>query len=250
MGDLTEFEDLFTKSNTSYGGLVMLKQEDMQAARKEARELELQLSAALQEYLKFDYATHFAHHGTDIESGEGGKVQQLENTVSSLLDKMQSQIDRMEGMGSSSAQSIQWKAQVARLRTVLQSSQSDFKRTRNEVKRKQESAALLRDARERVTRSQEDETAEMLYQKESEGINHSLRMVDHEIDRAIQMKDRIHHQQNRIQQATAQLMTMGQSIPGINALIAAATSKKFRDNMIVAGVVAVLICLTLWWMLH
>lgn len=221
----------------------------MQAARKDARELEQALTTALEEYLRFDYASHIAVEGGDIEQG-GGKLQHLENQVAALIDKLQSHIDKMEGMGSMSNQSVAWKAQIARLRTFLQSSQADFKRTREAVQRRLESAALLRAARERTDHGDEgDEAAQRLYEKEREGIHSSMRMMDENIGRALAVQDAIKAQRERIRRATSQLVNMAESIPGINTIIAAASRKKVRDNMIVAAAIAFFVCLTLWWML-
>ena len=228
----------------------MLKSDDMQAARKDARELEQGLTTALEEYLRFDYVSHIANEGADLEQG-GGRLQQLENAVAGLIDKLQTHIDRMEGMGSTTNQSVAWKAQISRLRTVLQSSQADFKRTRDAVRARMESAALLRDARERTNYGEDEgeEAAQRLYEKEREGIHSSMRIMDDAIGRALAVQDAIKAQRERIKRATSQLGNMAESIPGINTLIAAASRKKIKDNLIVAIVIALFVCFTIWWMI-
>ena len=219
----------------------------MQAARKDARELEQALTTALEEYLRFDYASHIASEGADLESG-GGKLQVLENAVANLLEKLQSHVDKMESMGSTSNQSVPWKAQITRLRTVLQSSQADFRRTKEQVRQRLESAALLREARQRPNGG-EDDSAERLYEKEQEGIYSSSRMMDDNIGRALAIQERLKAQRERIRRATGQLMNMAESIPGINTIISAASRKKLRDNMVVASAIGFFTCLTIWWML-
>jgi DNA repair exonuclease SbcCD ATPase subunit len=225
----------------------MLKQEEMQAARKDARELEQSLTHALEEYLRFDYSSHITATGGDLEQG-GGKLQKLENNVADLIEKLHGQIERMESMGSTSNQSTTWKAQISRLRQFLQSSQADFKRTREAVTHRQESAALLQAARERTDYTEED-AHQRLYEKEREGIHSSMKMMDDSIGKALAVQDAIKSQRDRIRRATSRLANMAESIPGINQLIAAASRKKVRDNLIVATAIAFFICLTLWWML-
>jgi len=220
----------------------------MQAARKDARELEQALTQALEEYLRVDQASLGGSGlGADPEQG-GAKLQRLENAVADLIDKLHAHIERMEGMGSASNQSVAWKAQISRLRQFLQSSQADFRRTREALRHKMESAALLQSARERTNFS-EDDVHQRLYEKEREGIHSSMKMMDENIGRAIAVQDAIRSQRERIRHATGRLMNMAESIPGINQLVAAATRKKTRDNMIVAAAIAFFLCLTLWWII-
>jgi hypothetical protein len=229
----------------------MLKQEEMQSARKDARELEQQLTHALEEYLRFDYSNAISSQGTDIEQGNSGttKLLKLESNVSDLIDKLSAQIDRMENMGNVSTQSVTWKAQISRLKTFLTSSQADFKRTREQIKSKLESAQLLYQAKMRKNDlDEEEDPSQRLYEKEREGIHTSMRMMDENIGRALAVQDAIKSQRERIRRATNRLANMADSIPGINQLIQAASRKKIKDNMIVAAAIAFFICVTLWWM--
>jgi len=223
----------------------MLKQDEMQAARKDARELEQGLTHALEEYLRFDFATHLASTG-DIEQG-GGKLSRLENAVADLIEKLSMQIDKMEAMGSSTSQSVTWKAQIQRLRAFLQSSQADFKKTRDMLKARQESAALLQESPYRTSFG-EDDPYQRLYEKERAGINSSMRMIDENIGRALAIHGPITSQGKRIRRATSRLRNVVESIPGINQLIFAASRKEIRDNIIVATAITMCICLILWWM--
>ena len=138
------------------------------------------------------------------------------------------------------------RAQAANLRATLVDKKREFSVARESVKRKRESAALLKAAR---TKAEKDATAESLLQREKAGLSAAHRAMDENIDRVVAVQDSLRSQGDRIRGASTRLLEMGQNIPGINTLITAATRKKTRDNMIVAASVAVGLCMTLLFIL-
>lgn len=232
---------------------VWMLDEQMQASKKEARDLEQSLSYALNEYLKSNvYRPGYGQDGDDLESQSRNNTKQLEQEVSSLLDRVSHHIERMESMGSAANQSVAWKAQISRLRDVLNSSTAEFRKTREKIKHREESQELLRNAKAELggVGLGEQNEEDRLYEQEREGIHSSMRMMDESIGKALALQDTLRLQSNRLRRATAGLSNMAESIPGINQLIKAAGRKKTRDNMIVAAFVAMFVCFTLWWMVN
>ncbi|KAH9249695.1 hypothetical protein BASA81_012491 [Batrachochytrium salamandrivorans] len=226
----------------------------MQAAKKEARDLEHMLTLAVNDYLRSNVYSSAAVGEVDLEEQTQTRAHslKLEREVESLLDRASHHVERMEAMGSAANQSAAWKAQISRLRDARNSSQLEFKKTRDRIKHREESRELLRNAKAELGGGSTNGVGEeeRLYDQEREGIHSSMRMMDESIGKAMALQDTLRQQTHRLRRATAGLTNMAESIPGINHLIKAAGRKKTRDNLIVAVVIALLVCLTIWWMVN
>lgn len=220
----------------------------MQAAKKEARDLEHMLTLAVNDYLRSNVYAPAGEVDVEEQTQTRAHTLKLEREVESLLDRASHHVERMEAMGSAANQSAAWKAQISRLRDARNSSQLEFKKTRDRIKHREESRELLRNAKAELGGGSGPGEEERLYEQEREGIHSSMRMMDESIGKAMALQDTLRQQTHRLRRATAGLTNMAESIPGINHLIKAAGRKKTRDNLIVAVVIALFVCVTIWWM--
>lgn len=221
-------------------------QQEMQTARKEAQAIEQSLTRALEDYVRCDLEPG----AVDVEAG-GGKAQKLETEVSSLLDRLSLHIDKMEGIGNASSKSVSWKAQISRSRGILQSTQTEFRKTRDGMRQRQEKAQLLQAAQERINAESDNslEGQRRLYDREREHIDASSQSIQESIFVAQNVKNALLDQQDRMRRGLQGLQGMAEKLPSANDLIRAATRKKLKDNIIVAVAIAVAVCFIFWWIM-
>ena len=227
-------------------------------ALREARELESQVDRKLQELARLDAAAQAAVAGyaagataataalptsaADYDpEADACATGDAERDADALLGRMQALAERLEAGAQTTAVT---RAQAHNLRTTLTEKRREFSRLRDAMKRRRESALLLRSARSTAER---DTTAEALLARERIAIRGASQTMDENIERAVAVQDAIRSQLERLSGASASLVRLGEGVPGINTLISAASRKRTRDNLLVAASVAVGLCVTFWW---
>ena len=84
--------------------------------------------------------------------------------------------------------------------------------------------------------------------KEKMSIAASMRSINEVLSQAFETKGSLLSQRNSLSNASGGLGNITNSVPGIGRLIEGIQKKKYRETLIIGGVVAGLICFTIWWM--
>jgi Golgi SNAP receptor complex protein 1 len=112
------------------------------------------------------------------------------------------------------------------------------------VQRKRESMELMQSSRSLRSDNPDSSVAKLLREKLS--IAASMRSINEVISQAFEAKSTLSSQRTSLSNSTGGLSTLGSSMPGIGRLIDGIQKKKFRESLVVALVVAVLLCFTVW----
>lgn len=122
---------------------------------------------------------------------------------------------------------------------------TEFKNTSATVQRKRESMELMQSSQSLRNEHPDSSVAKLLREKLS--IAASMRSINEVISQAWEAKSSLTSQRASLTNATGGLSSIGGSMPGIGRLIDGIQKKKFRESLIVALIVAVLLCFTVWW---
>lgn len=83
--------------------------------------------------------------------------------------------------------------------------------------------------------------------KERFSISASMKNINDVLNQAFEAKNMLASQRNTLNNSNSSLSTLTNSFPSLGRLIDSISRKKTRDSVTIAGIVAVLICFTIWW---
>ena len=75
----------------------------------------------------------------------------------------------------------------------------------------------------------------------------ALRGVQEVISNAFEAKNSLSSQRASLNSSTSGITSIGHSVPSFNRLIDGIQKRKYRESLIVACVVAVLLCFSIWY---
>lgn len=84
--------------------------------------------------------------------------------------------------------------------------------------------------------------------REKNAVDQSRSLTDSIIGQAMAAKSSLERQRQTFSSSHGKVTGISNSFKGINSLVDQIKKKKLRNNTILAGVIAMLICFTLWWM--
>eukprot|EP01039_Chlorochromonas_danica_P005109 gene5109-5615_t len=122
---------------------------------------------------------------------------------------------------------------------------TEFKNTSATVQRKRESMELMQSSRSLRGEQSDSSVAKLL--KEKLSIAASMRSINEVISQAFETKNTLSNQRGSLTNSSGGLGSLSNSMPAIGKLIDGIQKKKFRESLVVALVVAVLLCFTVWW---
>ena len=124
---------------------------------------------------------------------------------------------------------------------------TEFKNTLNAVNRKRENMELFHSSKSTPMEEQDSSMAKLL--RERSGIAASMKSINDVISQAFDTKSALGSQRTLLSGAGSGLSSLSTSMPSFNRLIDGIQRKKYRESFILAVVVGVLVCFSLWWVL-
>jgi len=228
--------------------------------RREARRLEGKIETSLRRYEKLatSYSGNDASsslssiNSIDAELGEtrdSVKDEILDASAESqrLLERLREVAEAMAGCGKTGAAA---RAQVQRCREVLVDFQADFRKTQKTFNRKRETAELFREVHAKNDDGSGAYSATEHLLRERNAVTSSQRNADSIYSQALGVREALTRQRQNLAGAGGKLLEMGKTIPGVNNLMSLITKKRTRDNTILAIVIAICMCFTIWYWLR
>jgi hypothetical protein len=132
---------------------------------------------------------------------------------------------------------------------------TEFKKTSTTVTRKRESMDLFANTNKLSNSrnggngsSQDKDSATDKLLRERNSIASSMRSINEVIAQAFDAKNSLLGQRSTLGGATTGLSTITSNVPSLSRLIDGISRKKYRESLIVALFISVLLCFTIWWM--
>lgn len=229
-------------------------------ARRHARALETALDAKLSTYSRVAANISRSSSGGGgggsssrdalADEGEGG-YKLVEEEIEELLSKLEQAIDDLTTLINSPSQppsaSMQHAAQ--RHRDNLDDYRRDFLRARNNVEAAVARSNLLGSVRKDISdyKSSLPSQTDALLQDRGR-IDSSHRMMDDTLNQAYATREDFAQQRTLLAQIDSRMGRVLSQMPGINSLISMIHSRRRRDGIIVACVVAFCVLLLLGYM--
>lgn len=126
---------------------------------------------------------------------------------------------------------------------------TEFKNTSSTVQRKRESVELFMNSSSagKDSNDQGDSSMAKLL-RERNSIAASMKSINDVISQAFETKNALLGQRNTLSGSNSGLNNLSANVPGFGRLIDGIQRKKFRESLVVAVVVAVLLCFVIWWL--
>lgn len=123
---------------------------------------------------------------------------------------------------------------------------TEFKNTSATVQRKRESMELMNSSQSLHKDEQDSSVAKLLREKVS--IAASMKSINDVISQAFDTRNALAEQRASLLGSSGGLSNLTASMPGFGKLIDGIQKKKSRETMIIAVVIGLLLCFTIWWM--
>lgn len=123
---------------------------------------------------------------------------------------------------------------------------TEFKSTSATVHRKRESMELFQSSKNLNSNEQDSSVAKLLRERSS--IQASMKSINDVISQAFEAKNALLGQRNSLTGAAGGLTGLAANVPTFNRLIDGIQRKKTRESVIVAVVLGVLACFTIWYL--
>ncbi|CAG0882751.1 unnamed protein product [Darwinula stevensoni] len=205
--------------------------------RKQARTLENELDVKLVAFSKMGFGNSM--ESTPLLSDDSfnsavSEIEQLLSKLGAVNDEM-AEVSLMENPQDSARQHT-----IQRHRDIQQDFSKEFQRTRSNMQARREREDLLRV----YSRSNYKQTSGLnrrmdLYLKESEHIRSSERMIDEQINIAMETRDHLHGQRAAFKMIQTKMNDLTNRFPMINSLVQRTTLRKRRDSIILGSVIGI-----------
>lgn len=149
--------------------------------------------------------------------------------------------------GNGSILTNQQEAWIKRYYEIHFDYSSEFRNTSASIQRKRESMELMNSSRKLSSEEKDSSMSKLL--KEKMSIAASMRSINEVLSQAFETKNSLLSQRSSLSNASGGLGNITNSVPGIGRLIDGIQKKKYRETLIIGGVVAVLICFTIWYVI-
>ena len=199
-----------------------------------------------------------------LNSGDGNdpdepsaKFQALMSEIEALLDRLAQVNELMLDAASSNAtrsQSASAHHTLQRHRDILQDYRGEYTKTKSNLisalERHQLMSSVHRDISDYSSGSGSKNRSRMdMLLKENEHARNSERLIDDQINIAIEARDTLVNQRYAFKAVQAKLNDLSSRFPAVNNLVQKINLRKRRDTIILGTVVGLCFTFFLWWML-
>eukprot|EP01031_Cornospumella_fuschlensis_P030315 gene30315-36629_t len=223
-----------------------------ESLHRQAKSLEAKLEKKVQSYSSLAQQIN-ANFMSDEENPliESHDEHTLSSEIEHDLSDLYEVIQKMRQVSAGSLTSQQ-EVLIKRYYEIHFDYSTEFKNTSATVQRKRDSLNLLHTssrsnnhASHTSSHPQDSSMSKLL--KEKLSIGNSMRSIHEVLSQAFETKQSLAAQRNSLQSASQGVGGLGGGLGGVGRLIDGIGKKKFRESLIVALFVAVLLCFTLWW---
>lgn len=165
---------------------------------------------------------------------------EIERDLNELYDCIQSM--RSCTMGS---QSHHQEVLIKRYYEIHFDYSTEFKNTSATVQRKRESMELMQSSKNLHKDEQDSSVSKLL--KEKSSIAASMKSINDVISQAFDTKNALVNQRNSLLGSSGGLSNLTANVPGFGRLIDGIQRKKSYEQIIIAVVIGILLCFTIWW---
>ena len=227
--------------------------DEWEALRKQAKKYERVLEERVSAYSRLAQRMHadmlYDEENPLMEGQEEqGLVMEIDNLLASLADCN----ERMGHCVSNGARTANT-ALLQRFREIHYDFKREYEETSSNIQRKRDSIELFRGAARDTQRALNggldggDGGMSHLY-REQDSLASSLKSAGSVIGQGNEVRDALWNQRRSLQASSGALGQLSTQFPSIGRVIVSIQQKRYRDNMIVAVVIAGCICFTLWWL--
>ena len=176
---------------------------------------------------------------------EGHEEQDLASEIERDLTELSDCINSMRACTANISGSHQ-NVLIKRYQEIHFDYNSEFKNTSSTVQRKRESLELFQSSKNLHTNTGQDSSVAKLL-RERNSIAQSMRSINEVISQAFETRSSLSHQRSTLTNSAGGLSGLASNVPSFNRLIDGINKKRTRESVIVAIVIAVLLCFTIWW---
>jgi len=220
--------------------------------RKQARQLENEIDVKLVNLSKLGSSPTIFNNATK-SNGEAAHLlnqnfvfESVSSEVQDLLSKLSEINDMMSEVSASQAPSAALKHTLQRHHDILKDYNTEFQKTKSHIQSKREREDLLGSVRKDIDAYKNDSGRNRrtdLYLKENEHLRSSERLVDDQINIAIETKEHIMTQRGTLKRMQSRVNDLSSRFPLINGLVQRISFRKRRDAMILGSVIGICILL-------
>ena len=238
------------------------KSGNWESLRKEARSIENEVDTKLVTFSKLgtNYTRRSSGGGTEdrqpLLGGAETEIESLQQEIEQLLIKLGSINDEMAGFASGAASSGGAAAihhTLQRHTEILADYRGEFNKTSANIAAMMEREELLGSVSQDLQhyrgkdggRSQKMESM----QRELEHTRNSERMIDEQINIALETRDNLVNQREVLKAVQTKLNDLSSKFPLINSLVNKINLRKRRDTIIMGSVIGVCLVFMIWYVL-
>mmetsp|Transcript_18030 Transcript_18030/g.49092 ORF Transcript_18030/g.49092 Transcript_18030/m.49092 type:complete len:231 (-) Transcript_18030:81-773(-) len=220
--------------------------------KREAVQLERQLEEKVSRYQQLAQRLNAAAATNDLSMTEQGSSNapswdeetSLQQEIQRLLNHLQ---DLIQGRLAQAARSPSQQAVVGRYRDIMMDLRSDLEKSQQTVRRAAERRELLQGSSAAAVQSGNDPAMDHLL-RERNHIQNSMNAAGSVLGQAEAVRTDLRYQGRSLRTTQGLIGQITGNVPGLNNLIENIRRRRSRDDMIVAGVIAVCIVFTLYYM--
>jgi len=222
---------------------------------KRAKTLEARLESKVQRFSQLAQRINadFDEEAPLVESKEeaslSSEIERDLNELSDCINNMRGQGAAGGGSGSSSSSSSSsignHEVLIKRYHEIHFDYSTEFKNTSATVQRKRESMELFQSSKKLHMNEEDSSVAKLLRERSS--IAASMKSINDVIAQAWDTKNALLGQRSTMQGSASGLSGLAANVPTFNRMIDGIQRKKLRESLIVAIVVGLLLCITIWW---
>lgn len=178
---------------------------------------------------------------------ESKEEQELGSDIESDLNELAECINSMRECNSSTPNPAHHQdVLIKRYQEIHFDYNAEFKNTSAAVHRKRESMELFQSSK-KMHESQEDSSVAKLL-RERNTIAASMKSINDVISQAFETRNALSAQRSTLTGAGGGLQGLAANVPSFSRLIDGIQRKKYRESLVVALVVSLLLCFCIWWM--
>ncbi|KAL7635654.1 UNVERIFIED_CONTAM: hypothetical protein RMT77_013471 [Armadillidium vulgare] len=221
--------------------------------RKKARQLEHEIDNKLVAFSKLaaSYGSVNASVNSDRDSDTSPLLtgDQKYETISTELEQLLSALSEInERMNNSAQNSFESVHTLQRHKDILQDYTKEYQRTNSTIKSRKERQQLLSSGRN-GTELMTGLSRRDMYLKESEHLVNSERLIDEQINIALETRDHLKTQREAFKMLQTKMNDLTNRFPVINTLMTKINFRRRRDALVLGSVIGLCLTFMMWWIL-
>ncbi|CAK9442250.1 uncharacterized protein LODBEIA_P59930 [Lodderomyces beijingensis] len=209
--------------------------------RSQALNLEKQTESLLSKYSQFQTSS-----SSSVESSS--EETRIEQQLQEILAKRDTIIGKLNRISQSSGEELTTSKlqQISRHREILQDHKRALNRITTQLQDERNRNNLLFSVQSDISnakRRNDAMDADAYILEESQRVDNANNLADRLLQGALNTRDELAHQRQYLSNAQSKILSSLQNVPGLNVLISKINTRRKRDTLILASVIAICILL-------